>query len=89
MSGEPQVIVSDSALSQLSGFQFLPFVRRRFPTAGVIALGTSEGGYNEATPVADMLVPKHPWNPERFIGHVHQLLSQWPLRSGVEESDCA
>jgi CheY-like chemotaxis protein len=85
----PQVIVSDAALSQLSGFQFLPFVRRRFPTAGVIALGTSESGYHEAPPVADMLVPKNPWNPERFIGHVHQLLSRWPLRNELEEPDCA
>ena len=85
----PQVIVSDAALSQLSGFQFLPFVRRRFPTAGVIALATSENNYHEAAPIADMLVPKHPWNPERFIGHVHRLLSQWPLRNALEESDCA
>jgi CheY-like chemotaxis protein len=85
----PQVIVSDAALSQLSGFQFLPFVRRRFPTAGVIALATSENNYHEATPIADLLVPKHPWNPERFIGHVHRLLSQWPLRNELEESDCA
>jgi CheY-like chemotaxis protein len=84
----PQVIISDAALSQLSGFQFLPFVRRRFPTAGVIALAGAEKSH-EVTPVADMLVAKDPWNPEHFIGHVRHLLSRWPLRSDVEEFDCA
>jgi len=84
----PQVIVSDAELARLSGFNFLPFVRRRFPSAGVIALGGSENRH-EAGPVADMLVPKHPWNPEGFISHVRQLLSQWPLRSELQEPDCA
>ena len=85
----PQVIISDAALSRLSGFEFLPFVRRRFPKVGVIALGSPEANYHEASPLADMTVPKHPWNPERFIRHVKQLLAQWPLRSELEEPDCA
>ena len=85
----PQVIVSDSALSQLSGFNFLPFVRRRFPSAGVIALKTSDVVHHDASPVADMTLPKNPWNPEKFISHVRQLLSQWPLRSEMQEPDCA
>ncbi len=83
----PRVIVSDAALSQLSGFNFLPFVRKRFPSAGVIALGGAEE-HHEA-PVADVLVSDQAWSPERFIGHVRQLLSQWPLRSEMQESDCA
>ncbi len=84
----PRLIVSDAGLSRLSGFEFLPFVRRRFPAVGVIAVGATDDGHDEDTPVADMLVPKDPWNPEHFIDHVRQMLAQWPLRA-EQEPDCA
>ncbi|MDT8067596.1 MAG: response regulator [Terriglobia bacterium] len=83
----PRVIVSDAALSRLSGFEFLPFVRRRFPKVGVIAVA-DEAESREEKPVADLLVPKSPWNPEGFIAHVRRMLAQWPLRV-EQESDCA
>ncbi len=84
----PQVIISDAGLSRLSGFEFLPFVRRRFPAVGVIAVGLSQGTHHEERPVADLQVAKDPWNPERFIEHVRWILAQWPLRT-EQESDCA
>ena len=84
----PRVIVTDAALSRLSGFEFLPFVRRRFPKVGVIAVGTTEATYHDESPVADVLVPRNPWNPERFIAQVRQMLSQFPLRE-EKEFDCA
>ncbi len=84
----PRVIVSDAALSRISGFEFLPFVRRRFPAAAVIAVGTADKIYDDEKPVADLLVPREPWNPDRFMRHVHQMLSKWPLRE-EKESDCA
>jgi len=83
----PQVIVSDAGLSRLSGFEFLPFVRRRFPAVGVIAVVASDVN-REERPVADLLMPKDPWNPDRFIDHLRRMLAQWPLR-GEEEPDCA
>lgn len=85
---QPQVIVSDAGLSRLSGFEFLPFVRRRFPKVGVIAVGASEDVNHEERPVADLLVARDPWNPERFIDTVRRMLAQWPLRA-EQESDCA
>ena len=84
----PRVIVTDAALSQLCGFEFLAFVRRRFPKVGVIVVGAPEGTSHEDDPVADVLVPRNPWNPERFIAQVRQMLSQWPLRE-EKEFDCA
>jgi CheY-like chemotaxis protein len=84
----PRVIVTDAALSRLSGFEFLPFVRRRFPKVGVIAVGATEAAYQDGSPVADVLVPRNPWNPERFIAQLRQVLSQWPLRD-EKEFDCA
>ncbi|HEX6880588.1 MAG TPA: response regulator [Terriglobales bacterium] len=85
----PRLIVSEAELSRLSGFEFLPFVRRRFPTVGVIALAASDANSQENAPVADLLVPKTPWNPERLMSHVHQLLAMCPLREEFKESDCA
>lgn len=84
----PRVIVSDASLSRLSGFEFLPFVRRRFPAVGVIAVGASESVHVEERPVADLLVAKDPWNPERLIDLVRRMLARWPLRA-EQESDCA
>ena len=83
----PRVIVSDAELARLSGFEFLPFVRRRFPAVGVIAVGVSEEAHPES-PVADLRVPKDPWNPAGFIAQVRRMLDQWPLRK-EQESDCA
>jgi CheY-like chemotaxis protein len=84
----PKLIVSDAGLSRVSGFEFLPFVRRRFPRVAVIAVGTADSAYQEQAPVADLLVPRDPWNAERFIGQVRQMLSQGPVRVR-EESGCA
>ncbi len=84
----PKVIVSDATLSRISGFEFLPFVRRRFPSVAVIAVGVPESTYLEDTPVADLLIPKDAWNPESFIGQVRHMLSRWPLRL-KQEPDCA
>src|SRR5512140_1321695 len=76
----PQLIVSDAALANLSGFEFLPFVRRRFPAIGVIALGSqpSESGRTSKF-VPDKLLPKQPWDPTALLGSVEELLSRCPL----------
>jgi chemosensory pili system protein ChpA (sensor histidine kinase/response regulator) len=86
----PQLIVSDADLADLSGFEFLPFVKRRFPSIGVIVLGTQPRESRRTTKfVADMLLPKQPWDATAFLGSVDELLSRCPLPAGVEDTDCA
>ncbi len=82
----PQLIVSDAALANLSGFEFLPFVKRRFPSIGVIAVGEPVRSSKFA---ADMLLPKQPWNDEAFLESMEDLLSRCPLAAKTEDVNCA
>jgi CheY-like chemotaxis protein len=84
---KPQLIVSDAGLANLSGFEFLPFVKRRFPSIGVIAL---EGQQNQQTKrssaVADKLLPKQPLNPKALLGSAEELLAR--VRAGGDSVEC-
>lgn len=85
----PQLIVSDAGLANLSGFEFLPFVKRRFPSIGVIALDAQQNEQaTRSKAVADKLLPKQPWNPKTFLGSVEELLSRVPVSAGRENPDC-
>lgn len=88
----PQVIVSDAGLTNLSGFQFLPFVKRRFPTISVITLGTQPSESPRTSKfVPDKLLPKQPWDPNALLGSVEEVLSRSPLKleEEVRDADCA
>jgi len=80
---KPQLIVSDAGLSDLSGFQFLPFVKRRFPSIAVIALGSVTNDKQKPV-VADMLLPKQPWDPDRLLGSIEELLSRPLAANGAD-----
>ena len=55
----PDIIVSDLNMPGMSGFDFLPIVRRRFPAIRLIAMSGAFTG-NEVPPgvVADAFYPK-------------------------------
>lgn len=64
----PDVIVSDAELRDLSGFRFLPFVRRRFPKIGVIALKSeTTSAFENKDVVADEVFSCTPFNVTQFI----------------------
>lgn len=76
---KPSVIVADAVLPDLSGFRFLPFVRRRFPDIGVIAMKDEEetDALLPTEVVADKVCPKTPLNQHHFL----QLLDE--LKAGT------
>jgi CheY-like chemotaxis protein len=78
----PQVIVSDAALPNLSGFELLPFVRRRFPEIAVIALWekrcTSEQAAKEHS---DVVVSVDPFSPQLLTEALSGLVTGHPLRA--------
>lgn len=78
---EPQIIVADSELSCLSGFDFLPFVRRRFPEIGVVVIRDAE--LQMAKPPADRIVSRRNWDSYRFVASLAELASEYPLRAPV------
>lgn len=86
----PQLIVSDAELANLSGFEFLPFVKRRFPSIGVIALcAQPKESARTSKFAADMFLPKQPWDVKAFLGSVDELLSRCPLAADKEDMERA
>lgn len=70
----PNVIIADAVLPDLSGFRFLPFVRRRFPDIGVIAMKGEEANYLPPTEViADKVCRKTPLNQNHFLQLLDEL----------------
>jgi len=72
----PAVVLSDLNMPQMSGFEFLSVVRRRFPQVSVIAMsGAYESG--DAVPggvIADAFYPKGSSNPEALLRMVADLI---------------
>jgi CheY-like chemotaxis protein len=72
----PSVLISDLNMPQMSGFEFLSVVRRRFPQVSVIAMS---GAYESGTAVpggviADAFYPKGRSNPEALLHMVANLI---------------
>jgi CheY-like chemotaxis protein len=72
----PAVVISDLNMPQMSGFEFLSVVRRRFPQLSVIAMS---GAYESGTGVpggviADAFYAKGKSNPETLLNMVADLI---------------
>ncbi len=86
----PQLVVSDAGLPNLSGFEFLPFVKRRFPAIGVIALGCEpEEPVRRSRFVADAIVPRQPFDAEQLMKSAEEVISRYAFAPVTEEVDCA
>src|ERR1039458_8194348 len=72
----PDVIISDLNMPQMSGFEFLSVVRRRFPDIPVVAVsGAYESG--ECVPsgvIADAFYAKGQHHPEELLRTVAELI---------------
>jgi CheY-like chemotaxis protein len=76
----PDVIISDLRMPNMSGFEFLSVVRRRFPQITVIAIS---GEYNGTAPeglIADHYFSKGHYAPEDLFRRIAELLAGGPLR---------
>jgi CheY-like chemotaxis protein len=82
----PELIVSDLNMPQMSGFEFLSVVRRRFPQLSVIAMS---GAYHcgSAVPggvIADAFYPKGQGTTVELLKVVAELIQTsdeaWPIR---------
>ena len=85
----PNLIISDLHMPNMSGFEFLSVVRRRFPHIAVIAIS---GEYNGSEPtglLADAFFTKGQYTPEQLFMKIAALLEQTPLRPHVTKPDTA
>lgn len=85
----PDVIISDLRMPNMSGFELLSVVRRRFPHIPVIAIS---GEFNGTAPdglIADHFFSKGSYRPEELFGTIAALISRAPLRPNVVKPDKA
>ena len=86
----PDVIISDLNMPQMSGFEFLSVVRRRFPEVSVIAMsGAYMTGAVPSGVIADAFYPKGECHPERLLSAVAELIRTSASRASTHQKESA
>jgi len=85
----PTVIISDLNMPQMSGFEFLSVVRRRFPQISVIAMSGAYR-YGDAVPggvIADVFYAKGRSSPEELLEVVANLIETSAARAVAHQKN--
>jgi CheY-like chemotaxis protein/DNA-directed RNA polymerase subunit RPC12/RpoP len=86
----PDVIISDLRMPDMSGFEFLAIVRRRFPNSPTIAIS---GEFVADNMVAGLLVDaffqKGGYTPAELFATIRRLISESPIRAHAPKPDKA
>ncbi len=86
----PDLVISDLKMPNMSGFEFLSVVRRRFPNIPVIAIsGEFVGKPNPEGLLADAFYQKGQYSPEQLFTEIKSLLEQSPIRPHLLKTDTA
>ncbi len=86
----PDVIISDLKMPNMSGFELLSVVRRRFPQIPVIAItGEFESAGSPEGLLADAFFHKGQYSPEELFKEIQSLLEQSPIRPHLFKPDKA
>ena len=85
----PDVIVSDLRMANMSGFELLSVVRRRFPHIPVIAISGEFGGDSPVGLIADAFFEKGQYRPEELFHKIAELIEQSPMRPHLSRPDRA
>ena len=86
----PDVIISDLNMPQMSGFEFLSVVRRRFPQVLVVAMsGAYEGGAVPGGVIADAFYAKSLQDPKTLLTTVAELIETSASRASAHQKESA
>ena len=85
----PDMIISDLSMPNMSGFEFLSVVRRRFPHIPVIAISGKYDGTKPTGLIADSYFSKGHYAPEELFRDISRLLEQGTIRAHIEKPDTA
>jgi CheY-like chemotaxis protein/uncharacterized Zn-finger protein len=86
----PDIIISDLAMPNMSGFEFLSVVRKRFPHIGVIAVSADFSPLSAPESVlADAFFAKPSSSPQQLFSEIASLLKQAPIRPQVKPTESA
>ncbi len=82
----PDLIISDLSMPNMSGFEFLSVVRKRFPHIPVIAIsGAYNGGLGGV--IADAFFFKGQYRPEELFTKIREMIEAGPIRPYVPSPD--
>jgi len=84
----PDVIISDLGMPNMSGFELLSIVRRRFPHVPVIAISAKFDGSPNGV-IADGFFSKAEYAPEQLFAKIGELLELAPLRPHLSKPERA
>jgi CheY-like chemotaxis protein len=86
----PDIIISDLAMPNMNGFEFLSVVRRRFPVIPIIVIS---GEFSSITVpesvLADAFFGKGQYKPETLFARIIELLREIPPRPRIGKPDKA
>ena len=85
----PDLIVSDLGMPNMSGFELLSIVRRRFPHIPVIAISGEYIGASPAGLIADAFFIKGQHTPDELFRNIAALIKESPLRPNLSKPDRA
>jgi CheY-like chemotaxis protein len=85
----PDVIISDLRMPNMSGFELLSVIRRRFPHIPVVAISGEFSGGSPVGLIADAFFTKGEYAPEELFQKIAELMEQAPLRPNLAKRDRA
>ena len=85
----PDIIISDLTMPNMSGFELLSIVRKRFPQIAVIVVSGEFSGTMPTRLIADAFFPKGQYSPDELFGKIAELLQQSPIRPQISKPDKA
>ena len=85
----PDVLITDLRMPNMSGFELLSVVRKRFPQIGVVAVSAEFIPAASSEPLlADAFIPKGQ-SPAEMFANIAHLLEQAPIRPSIKHSEMA
>ncbi len=85
----PDLIISDLKMPNMSGFELLSVVRRRFPHIPVIAISGEYDGKHPEGLLADSFFAKGEYTPPQLFARIAELIGQTPIRPQIRSTGYA
>lgn len=87
--GQPEILITDLNLPNMSGFELLAVIRKRFPGIGVMAYSDEFSPLGPEGVLADRFVRKGDNSAFELVEEVRDLLEELPLRAQHAKSGTA
>lgn len=78
----PDLIITDLSMPNMSGFELLSIVRKRFPQIAVIVISAAYSA-DRGGVIADAFLAKGQFTPEELFQNIARLIAAGPIRASV------